>query len=106
MDFPIAPLEFVKWLGTAAAAGFVVSYWFERQAWFQALTAQQKEVVVFWTFIILPLASHGVGLWLGTVTGVPVTPQEWVTLLIGLVLQGLAAWGASQYAHGSDPARE
>lgn len=97
---------FAVWLMTASAAGVIVSLLYERATFFQNLSPNVKRWAIFLTFIFLPL----IGVVLQIATGMPfvspVTWQGWVTLVGNMLLQGVAAWSASQFAHGVDPQRQ
>jgi len=101
--FPTEPLEFLVWLGAPASAGVIVSLLLERAGWFQALASEAKARLVFITFLVLPFASALGGAVLGAEVAIPTDPQAIARWALALALQGLTAWGASQYAHGSDP---
>jgi hypothetical protein len=97
--------SFAVWIMTAGAAGWIVSIFYERVTAFQSLTPNQKRWVVFFTFILLPFAGVGLQVANGMTFPLPVTGQAWVTLVGNMLLQGIAAWSASQWAHGQDPVK-
>lgn len=98
---PANPDEFVIWLGSAVAAGFVVSYGLERLPWFQS--SPNKPALIFGVFVALPFVSQLLGWAIAATPVFPATPQDWVRWVIALGLQGGLAWAASQYAHANDP---
>lgn len=101
--FPIELNEFVIWLGSAGAAGVIVSLLLERLPAFQALSATHKHMAVLAVFVFLPFVAQVAQWSLGLPLVWPSEPQAWARWALALALQGLVAWGASQYAHGADP---
>lgn len=109
--FPTDPVDFLSWLSGPMSAGVIVSLLFERALWFQKLTSKEKHRLVLATFLLLPVVSVA-GQWaLGSAVALPAGEgtllyQAWAKYVLTLLMQGLTAWGVSQYAHKFDPQKE
>lgn len=104
IPFPTDPKEFVAWLGSPAALGFMITLVLERWAWFQAKPPDVKKALVLLIAIGLVLlgAAGQMGL---ALVAIPTTFAGWMGWLLSLAMQGLIAWAATQYGHSADPAR-
>ena len=100
---PTTVETFAVWIMTASAAGIIISLLYERATFFQNITPNVKRWVVFLTFILLPFIGVALQIATGMPFALPLTPQGWVTLVANILLQGVAGWSASQFAHGADP---
>lgn len=103
LPFPTDLAGFVLWLAGAAAPGVVISLVLERIAAFRDWKSPWKSRVIVAIFVGLPFVSRGLAALLAQL------PPETVAAVqdvLALAFAGLAAWAASQYAHGSDPARK
>lgn len=103
LPFPTDAIPFLLWLATPVAAGIAFSTLFERSKAFQALPGALKHYFVLGFFTLLPLVTTLGLIALGAgPAALPATPQAWVAYVLTLLLQGLSAWSASQYAHKYD----
>lgn len=101
LPFPSELSAFAVWLGQAVAGGVVLSLLLERIPQFAAWHGKGKGLVVAALFVLLPFAGQGLSIALSKLD--PSTVAL-VNDFLNKALIGLAAWGASQYAHDADPA--
>lgn len=102
LPFPTDLAGFVLWLAGAAAPGVVISLVLERIAAFREWQSPWKSRVIVLVFVGLPFVSQGLSALLASL---PPETVKAVQDVLNLAFAGLAAWAASQYAHGADPER-
>jgi len=93
MEFPNTLNEFIVWLGTPAAAGWVIASLLEQWGVFQALTPGVKRLAALVLTVGLPVLSKVV------LDGVAPETLDQVAPWFAIVATGLITWAASQTAH-------
>lgn len=101
--FPTDPLEFIKWLASPIAWGLIVTLVLERWSYFQGLTSKQKKWGAFLGFIVLAFVAVGLTHIFVAPIVFPSDPRGVSLWALGVVMQGVTSWGASQYGHSADP---
>ena len=105
--------EVAQFLTGVAAFALVLSWGYERWAWFQNLTGRWKKRLVFLTAFFLPLIGYGIGyaFWAGDpgsfpIPGIPINGSFgiWAQFLWSHFLYSLLVYAGTQYAHSKDPA--
>jgi len=93
MEFPNTLNEFIVWLGTPAAAGWVIAVFLEQWGVFQALSTNIKRVTTLVVTLGLPVLSKLV------LDGVEPETLDQIAPWFAILSTGLLAWAASQTAH-------
>ena len=93
MEFPNTLNEFVVWLGTPAAAGWVIATLLEQWGFFQALVPNVKRAITLVLTIGLPVLSKVV------MDGVAPETLEQIAPWFAIVATGLMTWAGSQAVH-------
>ena len=93
MEFPNTLNEFVVWLGTPAAAGWVIATILEQWGAFQALEVNSKRIITLVITLALPVASKVITDQMPPETLAQIAP--WFEV----VATALVAWAGSQAAH-------
>lgn len=90
--------DFILWLTTSAGTSAVLSFLFERWAYFQAQSAKLKPWIMYGASLAVALAAYAVIVFVPA--DVIATLQPWFLIAAGVTVPFVA----TQIAHKNDPA--